>query len=70
MTEHDHSADAQHFGEKPKRTIDMTPTWKSLLPIFRAVMEDGTESGKKIAWEELARMAEAADRWNAYAKED
>ena len=54
-------------GDKP-RTIDITPTWAALLPVFRAVLDNGTDEGKRMAWEELARMAEAADQWNAHCK--
>lgn len=50
-------------------TIDMTPTWAAVLPIYIACLEDGTEAGKRAAREELARMAAAADRWNALAKD-
>jgi hypothetical protein len=41
------------------------PTWAKLLPAFFAVLENGTDEGKRIAREELARMAKAADFWNA-----
>lgn len=50
------------------RTIDATPTWAGILPMLRAAVENGTAEGRRIAWEELARMAEAADKWNASAK--
>ncbi|WP_298983414.1 hypothetical protein [uncultured Roseibium sp.] len=42
-------------------TIDMTPTWKSLLPAIIAAIEHGTPKGRRIALEELERMAYAAD---------
>ena len=41
------------------------PTWTALLPAFFAVLENGTDEGRKIAKEELRRMAQAADLWNA-----
>jgi hypothetical protein len=47
------------------RTVDLAPTWEALLPAFLAVLADGTEEGKRIAREELRRMAQAADFWNA-----
>lgn len=53
---------------KTVRTIDATPTWAAVLPLLRAAIENGTAEGRRIAWEELARMAEAADKWNASAK--
>lgn len=48
--------------------IDMTPTWSALLPAFVAVLEDGTQEGRRIARLELQRMAQAADYWNEHAK--
>ncbi|MGC0015622.1 hypothetical protein ACPPTR_09000 [Ralstonia pseudosolanacearum] len=45
-------------------TINLTPTWASCLHVFLAVLEDGTDEGKRVARQELARMAAAADAWN------
>lgn len=39
-----------------------------MLPAYFAVLEDGTAEGKRIAREELRRMAQAADYWNEHAK--
>lgn len=50
------------------KTIDITPTWKSILPILIAGIKDGTCEGRQIAIEELARMAEAADKYNESVK--
>jgi hypothetical protein len=44
--------------------IDITPTWKGLLPLFLTALEIGTDEGKRAAKEELVRMAEAADAYN------
>lgn len=44
--------------------IDCTPTWTGLMPAFFAVLEDGTDEGKKIAREELMRLAKAIDAQN------
>lgn len=44
-------------------TIDLTPTWAAVLPILLAAVEDGTAEGRKIAREELARMAGLADKY-------
>lgn len=52
----------------PVRAIDATPTWAAILPMLRLAIENGTADGRAIAWEELARMARAADKWNAAAK--
>jgi hypothetical protein len=50
--------------------IDMTPTWRALLPIMCAVLEneDATEENKQMIREEFRRMAQAADQWNAHTK--
>lgn len=49
--------------------IDLTPTWEQILPALLAVIKDGSAEGRKIAAEELRRMAQAADKWNEAAKE-
>jgi hypothetical protein len=49
-------------------TIDLTPTWRGLLRGLVCVLQTGTPEGKRIAEEELRRMAEAADKWNAHCK--
>lgn len=46
------------------KTIDCTPTWAGLMPAFFAVFENGSEEGKKIAREELMRLAGALDLRN------
>lgn len=46
------------------KTITFKPTWASLLHVYFAVLEDGNAEGKRVAKEELARMAQAADQWN------
>lgn len=51
---------------KTAGTIDMTPTWSALLPMFVAALQHGSDEGRKIAREELQRMAQAADHWNAH----
>lgn len=45
--------------------IDLTPTWRGVLPILIAALEDGTPEGKRLAKLELANMAKAADAYNA-----
>ena len=42
-------------------TVDITPTWTSIMPAIIAVLEDGTEEGKKMAREELMELAKNAD---------
>lgn len=48
--------------------IDCTPTWAGVLPLLLAALDNGTDEGRKIAREELARMAKAADLYNASRK--
>ena len=45
----------------PVQTIDMTPTWRGILPVFLALLENGTAEGRRTAREELGRMADLAD---------
>ena len=49
--------------------IDCTPTWEGVTAVLFAVLEDGTEEGKKIAREELVNMAKVADRYNTFINE-
>lgn len=58
-------ADAENPATVAVKTIDCTPTWAAVLPLLRAAIENGTPEGRRIAWGELSRMAEAADNWNA-----
>jgi hypothetical protein len=45
-------------------TIDLTPTWRSLIPLFVTAIEDGTPTGRAMAIEELYRLADFADAAN------
>jgi hypothetical protein len=45
--------------------VDMTPTWREILPAILAIYEDGD---RQTALDELAKMAGAADRYIALAK--
>lgn len=47
------------------RTIDITPTWSSLVPVIVAAIENGTPIGRTAAIEELKRLAKFADGINA-----
>jgi hypothetical protein len=51
------------------RTVDITPTWRGILPAILAALTDGTAEGRKIAREELVRMADIADAYVAEHKE-
>jgi len=44
------------------RHIDLTPTWPEALLMARAVIENGTDEGKALAWSELERMAAIAQQ--------
>lgn len=48
--------------------IDATPTWAGLMPALFAVFENGTETGKKLAREELMDLARKVDAMNAAGK--
>ena len=50
------------------RTIDLTPTWEGILPIYLRVLMQGTTEGKTIACDELLRMARLADKYVASQK--
>ena len=46
------------------------PSWAGVLPILLAVLENGTEEGRRIARAELRRMADAADAYNLIKTEN
>lgn len=48
--------------------IDLTPTWQAMLPVYINILENGNNEGKRVAREELARMAKAADAYNESKK--
>lgn len=54
--------------EKLVRTIDCTPTWRSLVPALIAGLIDGSPTSQKIAREEIERMALIADLYVAAQK--
>ena len=52
------------------QTVDMTPTWEGLLPLFLlAVVNKGAVFMEDEACVELRKMARAADLWNQHCKE-
>ncbi len=55
-------------GKKPKGTIDMTPTWRGMLPLLLELYENSNATGRQTAISELRRMADAADAYNASLK--
>lgn len=52
---------------KAIKTIDMTPTWESVLPIYLMAWTDGNAKGRAAA-SELQRMARLADLYVASQK--
>jgi hypothetical protein len=50
------------------QTVDLTPTWREILPALLALLE--MPHTRQSALDELARMAGAADRYIALVKAD
>lgn len=48
------------------RYVDVTPTWRGVVPIIEAALRNGTHKGVAAGREEMYRMADAADKWNAH----
>jgi hypothetical protein len=46
------------------RTIDLTPTWREIMPALIAVLQNGTTEGQDMARAELLRLADIADQLN------
>lgn len=42
-------------------TVQLQPTWRGVVPLLIAALTDGTPEGRRIATEELYRMADIAD---------
>ena len=59
----------ENDGRKVVGTIDLTPTWRSLIPVLIAALEDGTPEGKRMARENLFDLADAADHYIAVQKD-
>ena len=49
-------------------TIDMTPSWESILPALLIMHGDGSHVAKTLAREEFTRMAKLADLFVAGQK--
>lgn len=49
-------------------TVDITPTWSGLLPAMLAAYENGKPETRRAMFEELSRMARAADAHVASVK--
>lgn len=53
---------------KAIKTLDMTPTWEGVLPVYLMAWTDGNAKGRAAASSELLRMAQLADKWVAHCK--
>lgn len=51
----------------PAGTVDLTPTWVGVLPIYITALTEGTPKGQQMAQEELRFMARVADLFNELA---
>lgn len=51
--------------------IEMTPTWYGIMPVLLAVLRnpDADPNNVRNVIRDLETMAEAADKWNEYARE-
>jgi hypothetical protein len=47
------------------QTIDLTPTWRGILPALLAIYESGD---RQTAIDEMVRMANLADKYVAFVK--
>ena len=48
----------------PKLVRVAPSTWREMLPVLLMAVEYGDEEGKRMAYAEFKRMAEAADAYN------
>lgn len=52
-----------------KLMIDITPTWSGLLPALLDLLQSKKPDVRQQAYDELVRMAKAADLFNKSVKE-
>lgn len=61
------TADPEKKRDKPMKnevkTIDATPSWEAVLPLYLMAYENGKSKGRTAALEELQRMAQLADAY-------
>ena len=54
-----------------QKTINVTPTWESLVPVLAHIVRHAKTNGAvDDIMKELKNMAQAADRWNAHCQEN
>ena len=51
-----------------KHTIDCTPKWKNLVPLFISWLQSGEPSQKNLARDEITRLAVIADTFKEHSK--
>jgi hypothetical protein len=62
-------AECDALRDSQRTTVDITPTWRSLMPALVEVAARGrTAEGRKTAMDELLRLADVVDRMCANAK--
>lgn len=49
-------------------TVEQTPTWEGLMPLYLMAYENGASDGRRAALKELQRMAKIADAYVASEK--
>ena len=54
---------------KTTKTVDITPSWASLLPYMLAIYVDGSQEAKEQITQNFERMAAAADIGVEYVKQ-
>lgn len=64
------SASATVSADARPESIDVTPTWTDILPVFRSILEDGSAESQAAIWEEIERMAKLADLYVASLSPD
>ena len=57
-----HSVGSAISAQNAKAEIKIVPTWKAAAHIIEIGLANGTHEGKRLASEELQRMADVADR--------
>lgn len=50
-----------HAVPKQVGTVQLQPTWRGVMPLLIAGITEGTDTGRRIATEELYRLADIAD---------
>lgn len=51
------------------KKIDLTPTWRQILPVLVRLIQDGNAEAQKAAWDEIYKLADRVDAMNATLKE-